>query len=148
MLPLQILLQAGLPQDQQTDLELQEKYRPLTFSGEAHSGVARHGLVLIRARLQGISPIVAASELILESPESPAYISRGFANVAIAIAEDGSELWAHSFRRRSLRALEAGLRVAEDCSLPKGARTVVLAVVKDSAVLSHPERATPTKLGS
>ena len=100
----------------------------------------------MRARLRGTTPVAAACASLLEAPERPPFVRRGFAHVAVSVTEGGSGLWAHHFRKDSVRALEAALRVAGNEDLPLPVRRAVLDLAEESSVPDHPGRARPAPL--
>ncbi|WP_447001706.1 hypothetical protein ACRAKI_18245 [Saccharothrix isguenensis] len=139
-LPARRLLCGALVRDRADDLAAEAELVPFAHSGE-HD--AAHALCLVRARLRQVPPVTAACESIIEAPANPLYVRRGFASAAISAAEGGTGLWSHHFRRNSVRALDAALRLANQEQLPRDARRTILAVADTSTVLDHPTNARP-----
>lgn len=146
--PLRLLLTGGLNWGAEADRRAAGELIEIAHSGSARvaSGrEARFALSLVTARLRGIDPVRAACQLSAEAPGSPRYIALGFAGAAIALAEGGSGLRAHSFEELSPRALRAAVALAEDESLPLAARRNLLHHAARSNLLDHPlERAYAT----
>ncbi|MEU0489356.1 hypothetical protein ABZ249_09005 [Nocardiopsis sp. NPDC006139] len=142
-LPVRLLLLGALDRGRDADLAAEAEILPHTHSGDKGTQAAAHALALVRARLRGIPPVAAACASLLEAPERPPFVRRGFAHVAVAVEEGGSGLWAHHFRGGSVRALEAALRVAGNEDLPAPARLAALDLADESSALDRAGRARP-----
>ncbi|WP_306367790.1 hypothetical protein [Nocardiopsis sp. CC223A] len=142
-LPVRLLLLGAVDRGRDADLAAEAELLPHAHGGAEGTQAAAHALALVRARLRGTTPVAAACASVLEAPERPPFVRRGFANVAVSVAEGGSGLWAHHFRRNSVRALEAALRVAGDEDLPAPARRAVLDLADESSALDRTGRSRP-----
>lgn len=145
-LPVRLLLLGAVDRGRDADLAAEAELLPRAHGGDQGSQAAAHALSLVRARLRGTSPVEAACASLLEAPERPPFVRRGFAAAAVALEEGGSGLWAHSFRRGSVRALEAALRVAGNGGLPVPVRRAVLDLAEESSVPDHPAQARPVRV--
>ncbi|MFL1378901.1 hypothetical protein [Nocardiopsis protaetiae] len=146
-LPVRLLLLGAVDRGRDADTAAEAELLPHAHGGTKGTQAAAHALSLVRARLRGIPPVAAACASLLEAPERPPFVRRGFATAAVCLQESGSGLWAHHFRGNSVRALEAALRVARDEELPPRARLAVLRLAEESSVLDHPDQARPVRLG-
>ncbi|GLU49918.1 hypothetical protein [Nocardiopsis ansamitocini] len=145
-LPVRLMVHGAVGRGREEDLATEAELVAPAHGGGKGSGAARHALCLVRARLRGITVVEAACASLLEAPEQPPYVRRGFATVAVSLAEGGTGLWEHRFRERSGRALEAALRVAGDATLPEEARRRVLRLADETTVLDRPEHTRPVRV--
>ncbi|MGW9347840.1 hypothetical protein [Nocardiopsis flavescens] len=145
-LPVRLLLLGAVDRGRDADLEAEAELIPHAHGGAKGAQAAAHALSLVRSRLRGTPPVAAACASLLEAPERPPFVRRGFATAAVALAEGGSGLSAHLFRQGSARALDAALRVARDPDLPERARRRVLDLAEESGVPDHPGHARPVRV--
>lgn len=142
-LPMQMMLRGIFVRGADAEQELEAELLKAASGGDTGAGNAKMALALMRARSRGITPVFAACQLVLEGPQNPPYVPRGFAIAAITFAEGGTGLWHHYFRQNSPRALRTALQLALDETLPVEARRLIFGHASDSRVLDQPLRAEP-----
>lgn len=140
VMPLKHALMAARVQGDAADADAEAQLAPCALQSSNYSESAAFALVAVRARRRGTPQVRAASDLILESPETPGYIARGFAMAAISSADAGSHLGHTRINKRSPRAFRAALSIAEEDTLPVRTRLSVLKIAAESRMLQDPEQ--------
>ncbi|MEU3606687.1 hypothetical protein AB0E83_14765 [Streptomyces sp. NPDC035033] len=100
--------------------------------------------VLVRARLDGVHPLLVADRLLRVPGPRPYVVHR----VLLAAADPAQPLWHYDVDRRSRSWWQRAVEVAEHPGLSAEARAIGLRAARGHYLLTHPDRVVPLPTGA